>query len=204
MQASACLHPSPATMKRREHPVECGDETFQHLYEAHWLEVRNYIAHRIGSVPDAEDLAQETFLLAYQHIETYAPNLPAPPWLLRIAANLVVNHLRDQQAQKRTTDEGPTVSLAWSDDEDLVHDEPDHRELLPEDNAILREMSDRIDRLVVNLPEEDRQMVETLYFDSLSQREAAEAFQIPRRTVRDRNQRLLKMLRTQLESDPAA
>jgi len=204
MQASACLYPSPETANRREHRVERGDETFQHLYEAHWLEVRNYIAHRIDGPADADDLAQETFLLAYQHIEDYDTNRPAPPWLLRIAANLVANHVRDQQAQKRRTEEGPTVSLACSDDEDLLHDRPDHRELLPEDNATLREMSGQVRHLVLNLPEEDRQLTETLYFDGLSQREAAEALEIPRRTVRDRNQRLLEVLRTQLDPDSAA
>lgn len=204
MQSSACLHPSTEPAKHNNHPVKCGDEIFQRLYEDHWLEVRNYIAHRINNLSDAEDLAQETFLLAYQRIESYDPNRPGPPWLLRIAANLVVNHLRDQQAQKRRTENGPTVSLAWSEDDDLLLDKPDHRELLPEDNATLREMSDRVQQFVFNLPEEDRQIAEKLYFDDLSQREAAESLEIPRRTIRDRNRRLLETLQLKLEPDSAA
>ena len=204
MQSLAYHNPSTETTKHQKRPVKRGDEIFQRLYEAHWREVRNYIAHRIHNLSDAEDLAQETFLLAYQRIESYDHNRPGPPWLLRIAANLVVNHLRDKQAQKRRSENGPTVSLACSDDDDLLFDKPDHRELLPEDNATLREMSDQVQQLVLKLPKEDRQIAEKLYFDDLSQREAAESLEIPRRTIRDRNQCLLKMLQARLKPDSAA
>lgn len=203
MQASACVHPFPQTTECRNHPAKRGNEIFRHLYEAHWSEVHSYIARRVDAWPDVEDLAQETFLIAYKHIADYDPNLPALPWLLRIAGNLVVNYFRDQQAQKRRVEAGPTVNLAWSDDDNSVHDEPDHREYLPEDNPTLREMSDRIHLLMVNLADEDRRIVEALYFKGLSQREAAEKLNLTRRTFRDRHRRLLEDLRLWLEPDPA-
>lgn len=42
----------------------------------------------------AEDLAQETFVRAYQRLEQFDPSRRFGPWLFRIAVNLTLDHLR--------------------------------------------------------------------------------------------------------------
>jgi RNA polymerase sigma-70 factor (ECF subfamily) len=45
--------------------------------------------------PDiAEDLAQETFLRAYEHLEQFDASRRFGPWLFRIGVNLTLDHLR--------------------------------------------------------------------------------------------------------------
>lgn len=45
---------------------------------------------------EAEELAQRTFLRAFEHSDRLKPELPFRPFLFRVAANLCKNHIRDR------------------------------------------------------------------------------------------------------------
>jgi RNA polymerase sigma-70 factor (ECF subfamily) len=47
-----------------------------------------------GDRATAEDVAQETFIRAYEHLDTFEDGRPLRPWLLAIAANLARNRRR--------------------------------------------------------------------------------------------------------------
>lgn len=73
-------------------------ERFAVIFERHGEAIHRYIARRLG--PDAaDDLAAETFLLAFQRRDGYDTTCPdARPWLYGIATNLVA---RRRQAEAR-------------------------------------------------------------------------------------------------------
>lgn len=48
----------------------------------------------VRNVEEAKDLAAETFIKAFEHLERFKPGHPFLPWLSRIATNLCVDHLR--------------------------------------------------------------------------------------------------------------
>ena len=48
----------------------------------------------LGDPDDAEDIAQETFLRAWNHLKRFDTTRPLRPWLLSIASNLARNRLR--------------------------------------------------------------------------------------------------------------
>ena len=48
----------------------------------------------------ADDVAQETFLRAYQSLHRFDRERPFGPWVCRIAANLAVNHVRSPRARE--------------------------------------------------------------------------------------------------------
>src|SRR6185503_5075191 len=48
----------------------------------------------LGDPDDAEDVAQETFLRAWDHLKHFDPTRPLRPWLLSIASNLASNRRR--------------------------------------------------------------------------------------------------------------
>ncbi|MEO1279911.1 MAG: sigma factor, partial [Planctomycetota bacterium] len=50
--------------------------------------VYRFLLRRTGSSAEAEDIAQETFLRAWQKLHTFEPERPLAPWLLTIAARL--------------------------------------------------------------------------------------------------------------------
>jgi len=211
MHATAVIPSTNHTLQAKElqakETAARREQAFRKLYDRYRKDVRSYVVWFRGSSRDAGDIVQEVFLKVYERLDDLDPTRSARPWLLRISANVVLNFIEEQRAQKRTIEDGQTVSLSCTTSEgDHIIDVPDYRETPPEERAAQEETTARLRALVADLPEEDRQMVEALYFTGLSQREASEALQIPRRTIGDRHRRLLEMLRAQLdpESDSAA
>jgi RNA polymerase sigma-70 factor (ECF subfamily) len=67
------------------------------LFETHYDRVARFIALRIGSVDEAEDLASDVFVRALQAVDSYRDTgAPMEAWLFKIARNRVVDHLRDR------------------------------------------------------------------------------------------------------------
>jgi RNA polymerase sigma factor (sigma-70 family) len=73
-------------------------ERFAVIFDRHGEAIHRYVARRLG--PDvADDLAAETFLLAFQRRDGYDITCPdARPWLYGIATNLIA---RRRQAEAR-------------------------------------------------------------------------------------------------------
>jgi RNA polymerase sigma factor (sigma-70 family) len=68
---------------------------FENVYDEHVAEVYGFFAYGLGSRIDAEDLSQQTFERALRAWERYDESRASPStWLLAIARNLLVDHLR--------------------------------------------------------------------------------------------------------------
>jgi RNA polymerase sigma-70 factor (ECF subfamily) len=68
---------------------------FAEIYDEQLPRVYGYIAYRVGSRPDAEDLTQQTFERAFEHWSRFDRRRASPAtWLLTIAHNLVIDHQR--------------------------------------------------------------------------------------------------------------
>ncbi len=71
-----------------------GDETaFSALVERHRRELQVHCYRMLGSLDDAEDQLQETFLRAWRRRETYAGRSTFRAWLYRIATNACLDEL---------------------------------------------------------------------------------------------------------------
>ncbi|PZG12264.1 RNA polymerase sigma factor [Nonomuraea aridisoli] len=69
-------------------------ERFAVLYDRYFEEIYRYLAARLGAEA-ADDLAAETFLVAFRKRETFdAARGAVRPWLYGIATNLVAGHRR--------------------------------------------------------------------------------------------------------------
>lgn len=67
----------------------------------------SYLLRRTGRLEDARDLAQETFLRAWERRATFRPSEPVAPWLFTIASRLATDAWR-----KRSRDAAAASSLA--------------------------------------------------------------------------------------------
>jgi RNA polymerase sigma factor (sigma-70 family) len=74
--------------------------SFDEIYDEHVWRVYGFIAYRVGSREDAEDLTSQTFEKALRAWHRYDERR-APPgaWLITIARNLVIDHFRGARAQ---------------------------------------------------------------------------------------------------------
>ena len=103
------------------------------------------MAYRVvGHREDAEDLLQESFLAAYQYLDSFDVERPFGPWLNRIVLNRGAN-LRRSRTRRQTEPETEAVSAAPSALEESTRTEA--RELL---NRALATLSER-QRLIVTL-----------------------------------------------------
>jgi RNA polymerase sigma-70 factor (ECF subfamily) len=80
------------------------------LVEAYQTPIFNLAYRMTGSLPEAEDLAQETFIRAYERLWRWHPEKSFFVWLYTIGLNLIRNHLkRERRSETRDADwaEGP-------------------------------------------------------------------------------------------------
>jgi RNA polymerase sigma-70 factor (ECF subfamily) len=92
--------------------AQAGDEqAFQQLIEPyrHALQVHCY--RMLGSVPDAEDLAQETLLRAWRALGRFEPRAQFQTWLYRIATNACLDELERRPRRPELIDPFPDRPL---------------------------------------------------------------------------------------------
>ena len=75
--------------------AKAGDKlAFDTLYEYYNSRICTYLAHIVGNVEEGRDLAQETFLKAWQAIGKIHNETRFDTWLYRIATNTAIDYLR--------------------------------------------------------------------------------------------------------------
>lgn len=130
------------------------------------VQVRGLIMRMVADERDAEELAQDTFVKAFQHIKSYDPDKASlPTWLLRIAYNKTVNHLRQRKPD-----------LVWLDQcrENQNHEEMDTVDI---PDPFFNTADDRrialLEEAVDQLPPEDRVLLTLHYYNNMSLQDIA-------------------------------
>jgi RNA polymerase sigma-70 factor (ECF subfamily) len=80
----------------RAHAVPSDD--FERFFQAHEPELTGYLWRMTGDEQSASDLCQETFLRAWQRFDTIRGYERPGAWLVRVATNLALQHLRRRRA----------------------------------------------------------------------------------------------------------
>jgi len=73
---------------------EIKKEIYDEMVKHHQKDLKSFLYRFTTSRVDAEDLAQETFLKAYQKLNTFRGDSSIKTWLFSIGANLAKDHLR--------------------------------------------------------------------------------------------------------------
>jgi RNA polymerase sigma-70 factor (ECF subfamily) len=145
----------------------------------------------LGDADDAQDVAQEAFIRAYQALDRFDASRPLRPWLLSITRNLARNQQRSVGRYL-----GALQRLVWSDPE-TAHPSPDQRASGgpgPEDAHDLWQAVRRLNRA-------DQETIYLRYFLDLSEAETARVSQVAVGTVKSRTHRALGRLRTVVERE---
>jgi len=137
---------------------------------------------------DAEDAAQECYVRALRHFDSYrGPEMK--PWLLTILRNVCNAEFARRRKQETPTDfsehEAPAEELP-------IWQEPTSS---PETTMVRRQDGDTIRRLVAALPQPFREAIVLREINDLSYHEIAEVAGVPLGTVMSRLARARSMLR---------
>ena len=160
-------------------------ELFGELFDRHWPAVYRYCRSRAGT--DGEDLAAETFRLAFDRRATYELDRPdARPWLLGLATNLIRNHLRSCSRGTRALER---LAEAGSVDD-------------PTDTIIERteaaQLGPTLAQALDGMPSRDRDALLLFAWNDLSYEEVGVALNVPVGTVASRISRARPQLRARL------
>jgi RNA polymerase sigma-70 factor, ECF subfamily len=129
-----------------------GDPTaFAALIRTHQSMIHSLTFRMTGSVADAKDLAQETFIRAYQQLDSFNGSSKFSSWLYRIAVNACLDWQRREARRSRLHD-------SWSQWRAV-----DSSEAGVDDG--LDDLSRQVQAALMKLPEKQRAaMVLTVYF----------------------------------------
>lgn len=131
-------------------------EAFAQFVRTHEAAVRGLLARALRDLSAADDLAQEVFLFAYQRMDEYRGEGTVRAWLLGVARNLALQHVRSSK-RRRAREEGPLqVELARWRMERLADDPWD----AADQEQTFTALRDCVDRLAP----ESRRVVEEHYY----------------------------------------
>ena len=169
------------------HAVTGDAAAWEPLVLAHQEAVFRLCYLLLGDPDDAEDVAQETFLRAWNHLKDFDPTRPLRPWLLSIASNLSSNRRRSAgrylAALTRSFRHEPTSSRSV------------------EEKSTRNLEAGQLWKAVQTLSLPDQQVVYLRYFLDLSVGETAQALEIAEGTVKSRLSRALERLRGIIQQD---
>jgi len=87
-------------------------DAFRLLFERHRPPLVRYLASQTGDPLLAEDLAQDAFLAAFEHLPDLADGRPFAPWLYRIAQHRLRRHWRRRTIVRFVSLEAVTSAAA--------------------------------------------------------------------------------------------
>jgi len=97
---------------RRKQPTSGSDQTFERLAAPYRREIKLHCYRMLGSLYEAEDLVQETYLRAWRSFESFDRTGSFRAWLYRIATNACLNALASRKRVQRwlPDDRGPSTT----------------------------------------------------------------------------------------------
>ena len=86
-------------------------QTFRELVDTYQIMVRNTCLGFVNNYEDAEDLAQEVFIEAFNSIDRFRGDAKLSTWLYRIAINKSLNFLRNNKKKRAGKDLDTNLNL---------------------------------------------------------------------------------------------
>ena len=153
--------------------VAAGDSTaFETLVRRHQSKVRNWLRQLTRDPARADDLAQDTFIRAWQRLRTFEGRGKFASWVMKIAFNSFL------QARRRP-DYGTTVALTEREEEVVVPftEAPD------------------VDKMLAVLGTDERHVMILCYAHGMSHGDVSEVLDLPLGTVKSHAQRAKTKIR---------
>ena len=151
-------------------------EDFAQLVRQHATAVIDFTARLLPDRREAEEVAQDAFVKAFQQLSSFRGESSFLTWVQRIAYHEAVDHLRQRQPYMVDIDEMPTMM----EDEDL--------QMEREERILLMEEA------VVRLSPDDQLLLHLFFYEDRPLREIAYIMDVEPNTLSQRLRRIRKRL----------
>lgn len=154
------------------------DRAFEVLLQRYQAKVFRLVFSIVGNSSRAEEVTQDAFLKIWQAMAGYDGRASLSTWIYTIAKNTSISHLRSEFYRK-------TLSLEES----------------PEPFAATEPVLSRIEieRLLANLPDEQREVIVLFYLQERSIEDVAKMLDLPEGTVKSHLHRARKAMAAMME-----
>lgn len=156
------------------------------LLEIYYTDIYSYLRRLCGSVADAEDLTQQTFLKVWSSLGSFTGRSRFSTWLYRIAHNTYIDW------QRRNAINAHNRPGQWW--QDCIDDNPG-----PLADTADRQFAESLYEAVDRLDEGKKHVVHLHYYQGLSIRETAKVMGIAKSTVKYRLREVFKILRAKID-----
>ena len=163
------------------------------------LRYRGMLMNRIYRIvrhqEDAEDVLQETYLKAYQHLQTFRGACSFSTWLVAIGTNMSLMLLRRRKilgkySSDAVTEDGDTLVMEWQDTA------PD-----PEQRCMMSQTRQKLKHALTRLSPQVRTLLEMYYKHELRLKDAAQILGISEATTKSKLLRARRTLRRALKQN---
>jgi RNA polymerase sigma-70 factor, ECF subfamily len=161
-------------------------EAYAELVRGHYEAVYRFLLHMARDVHWAEDLTQETFVTAWEHIATFQGRSTLATWLHRIAYAKFIDAQRSQRRFATLNERLKSSAPAAVD---------------PLETAMAVDEAQRLYAALDELDPTDRTLLVLHYLQGLSYREMATVLDEPSGTVKWRTSEALRCLRNLLAEE---
>jgi RNA polymerase sigma-70 factor, ECF subfamily len=175
--------------------LHAGDrQEFARMVEKYTNPLYRLALKMLGNPRDAEDVLQNTFLQAFQHMKEFEGRSSLSTWLYRIASNEALMLIRRRRPEIDFSD----TSREDKEEGDYEPVEFTDWRFLPEEELLTSETRIVLDRAIQNLPETLRIVFILRDIEDLSIRETSEALNLTETAVKTRLLRARLRLRDEL------
>lgn len=185
--------PSPTDEELAAEALAGSATAYRQLVERFQRPVLALIRRMVRDPDLAEDLAQESFVRAFQNLSSFKPERSFSSWLFKIAHNRTIDHLRLKKHQHVPLEAGDADGdQTWE-----VLEAPDH--LSPERRVVSRRVGLAMDQALGRLKPTYREALLLRFHAGLSYQDVADSLGISLANVKVLLHRARKQLMKELE-----
>lgn len=151
-----------------KHALEGDGTSFEGLVRKYLKPIFNLALRMVNDSEQAADIAQITFIKAYENLSTFNRDLKFFSWLYRIAINESLNVLQKQKQR----DELPAEVVS--------------RDPMPDEIIQTTERNEIIQQALMKLPSDQRSVIVMRHFLDFSYAQIGATLGIPEKTVKSR------------------
>ncbi len=180
-----------------QHQIDCalaGDEkAYEAILKRYRNGIYNMIFQMIKNREETEDLVQETFIKAFNSLDSYDNKYAFSTWLYKIAYNHSIDAIRKKKLKTYPLDK--PIHLKEGD----VHHEIRDDSQSPESSLLFSEKKRMIQETIQQLPKRYREAIILRHQQERSYEEISQILDIPLGTVKARIFRAREMLKKKLQ-----
>lgn len=159
-------------------------EQFEQLFRSHFNYLCNYALQYVEGMDTAQEICQKVFISLWENRANIDPQQSVKSYLFTAVRNRCLNYIRDNKKYR-----SQILDLDCGDF-DLVGEE---------DHFAERELQQRIEEALRELPPKCRQVFEMSRFQAMKYREIAEELGVSQKTVEAHMSKAMKHLRERLQ-----